>query len=84
GIRVLQEFRRLNAETLGIATIKAIKHPAGGGEAPAIDLVSKGFLTADATRENFALTQKGKDFLAIDAKPMNEESAAGEADEVAV
>ncbi len=83
-IRVLQEFRRLNAETLGIATIKAIKHPAGGGEAPAIGLVTKGFVTTDATRENFTLTEKGKDFLAIDAKPMNEESAAGDTEEVAV
>jgi len=83
-IRVLQEFRRLNAETLGIATIKAIKHPAGGGEAPAMGLATKGFVTADATRENFTLTQKGKDFLAIDPKPMNEESTPGDADEVAV
>lgn len=73
-IRVLQEFRRLNAESLPLDTIKAIKHPAGGGEAPAAGLVEKGFLGADGARENFALTQKAKDFLAIDAKPMFEES----------
>ncbi len=30
-IRVLQEFRRLNAETLSPDQIQAIKHPAGGG-----------------------------------------------------
>ena len=88
-IRVLQEFSRLNAETLPLDTIKAIKHPAGGGETPAAGLVEKDYLSADGTRENFALTQKAKDFLAIDAKPMFEEtstagSAAENADEEAV
>ena len=76
-IRVLQEFRRLNAETLPLATLTAIKHPAGGGEAPAATLVGKGFLTADA--ESFTITQKGKDFLAIDAKPLVEETSAAAA-----
>ncbi len=76
-IRVLQEFRRLNAETLPLATITALKHPAGGGEAPAVALVGKGFLTADA--ESYTVTQKGKDFLAIDAKPMFEETGAAAA-----
>lgn len=75
-IRVLQEYRRLNAETLPLATITALKHPAGGGEAPAVGLVGKGFLETDAGRENFTLTQKAKDFLAIDAKPLVEESGA--------
>ena len=75
-IRVLQEFRRLNAESLPLATITALKHPTGGGEAPAVGLVGKGFLDTDAGRENFTLTQKGKDFLAIDAKPLVEETAA--------
>ena len=75
-IRVLQEYRRLNAETLPLATITALKHPAGGGETPAVGLVGKGFLETDASRENFTLTQKAKDFLAIDAKPMVEETAA--------
>jgi hypothetical protein len=73
-MRVLQEFRRIAADTLGIAAIKAIKHPAGGGEAPAVSLVDKGYLTADASRENFTLTEKAKAFLAIDAKPTTEES----------
>ncbi|HVR38480.1 MAG TPA: hypothetical protein VMU84_05240 [Thermoanaerobaculia bacterium] len=80
-IRVLQEFRRLNTETLGLAAIKAIKHPFGGGDAPA-GLVSKGFVTTDAPGENFTLATKGKDFLAIDAKPMNED-ASGSGDEPA-
>ena len=35
-IRVLQEFRRLSAETMGVATITAIKHPIGGGDVPTI------------------------------------------------
>ena len=64
------------AESLGIATIKAIKHPAGGGEAPAFSLVDKGFLTTDAARENFTLTQKAKDFLSYDPKPEVEEAVS--------
>ena len=75
-IRVLQEFRRMAVETLGIDAIKAIKHPAGGGEAPALSLVDKGFLTADAARENFTLTGKAKDFLSYDPKPEFEEAGA--------
>jgi hypothetical protein len=70
-IRVLQEFRRLNGESLTLEQVKAIKHPAGGGEAPAAGLVEKGFLSGGG--DAFALTAKGKDFLAIDAKPMFEE-----------
>ncbi|MEO6258850.1 MAG: hypothetical protein ABIP63_00810 [Thermoanaerobaculia bacterium] len=73
-IRVLQEFRRLSAETLPLSAITAIRHPAGGGEAPALDLVGKEFLTADAPRENFSLTSKARDFLAYDPKPEFEES----------
>jgi hypothetical protein len=72
-IRVLQEFRRLNAETLTADQIKAIKHPAGGGEAPAAALVEKGYLTANA--DGFTVTQTGKDFLAVDAKPMVAETS---------
>jgi hypothetical protein len=79
-IRVLQEFRRLTVETLGIAAIKAIKHPAGGGEAPALSLVDKGFLTTDAARENFTLTQKAKEFLSYDPKPEFEEATASAED----
>ena len=75
-MRVLQEFRRLAAETLNVATIKAIKHPSGGGEAPAISLVPKGYLTADDARENFTLTQKAKDFLALEPKPEFEQDSA--------
>jgi len=75
-IRVLQEFRRLAVESLGIAAIRAIKHPAGGGEAPALSLVDKGFLTTDAARENFTLTEKAKDFLSYDPKPEFEEAGS--------
>lgn len=71
-IRVLQEFRRTNAETMTADQIKAIKHPAGGGEAPAVSLVAKGYLAASADGNGFTVTQKGKDFLAIDAVPLVE------------
>lgn len=75
-IRVLQEFRRLNAETLPLETIKAVKHPAGGGETPAVGLVAKGFVEASAPADSFTLTQKAKDFLAIEAKPAEDPAAA--------
>ena len=78
-MRVLQEFRRVAAETLPVAAIKAIKHPAGGGEAPAASLVSKGYLTADGGAENYALTEKGKEFLALDVKPEFEEAGSSDA-----
>lgn len=69
-IRVLQEYRRLNAETLSLETIRAIRIPSGeSGETAAAGLVASGYLGADDAKENFALTQKGKDFLAIEAKP---------------
>jgi hypothetical protein len=85
-IRVLQEYRRVGTESLTIAAIVAIKHPAGGGEAPALSLVDKGFLATDAARENFTLTPKAKEFLSYDPKPEFEEGAAstGETAEVAV
>jgi hypothetical protein len=70
--RVLQEFRRLNLETMTLDQIKAIKHPAGGGEAPAVGLVAKGFLETGGSPESFTLTQKAKDLLAIDPVPMVE------------
>lgn len=78
-MRVLQEYRRIAADSMPVAAIKAIKHPAGGGEAPANSLVEKGYLTVDAERQNFTLTEKAKSFLAIDAKP--EVEAAGGGDE---
>lgn len=81
-IRVLQEFRRLNTETLPLETIKALKHPAGGGEAPAVGLVAKGFLEATSPGDSFTLTQKGKDLLAIDPKPAEDPAAAGSGEEI--
>ena len=82
-IRVLQEFRRANAETMSIAAIKAIKHPFGGGEAPALTLADKGYLSADAARENFTLTPMAKEFLAYDPKPEFEEAGVAAAEESA-
>lgn len=81
-IRVLQEFRRINSETMSVDAIKAIKHPVGGGDAPAVSLVDKGYLATDAAAQNFTLTQKGKDFLALDVKPEFEAAASEEAEAV--
>lgn len=66
-IRVLQEFRRLTTETLTAEAIQAIRHPVGGGDAPATSLAAQGYLTPG--EGSFTLTQKGKDFLALDPKP---------------
>lgn len=76
---MLQEYRRLSVETLPIAQIKVLKHPSGGGEAPAFGLLEKGYLTADGAREQFTLTEKAKEFLAYDPKPLYEESGGGDA-----
>jgi hypothetical protein len=75
-MRVLQEYRRVARETLPLASIEAIKHPVGGGKAPALSLVAKGYLVADATGENFTLTEKARQFLALESKPMTDEAAA--------
>lgn len=80
-IRVLQEFRRLTAQTLSLAAINAVKHPAGGGDAPALSLVAKGYLTAEASGDNFTLTQKAVEFLALEPKPDVE--ASGDSDAAA-
>ena len=78
-IRVLQEFRRLSTDTMSLAAIKALKHPAGGGDKPALGLAAKGYLTADAGGENFVLTEKGKGFLLLDPKPYTAVTAVAEA-----
>jgi hypothetical protein len=68
-IRTLQEFRRLNAGLLTLEQIKAIKHPGGaGGEAPAATLTTKGYLAA--AEGGFSITEKGKEFISVDAKPL--------------
>ena len=59
-IRVLQEFRRIGAETMPLSAIKTIRHPTGGGEGPTVSLVSKGFLSADGTGQAFTLTEKDR------------------------
>jgi hypothetical protein len=73
-IRVLQEYRRLSAVELDLGTIQKIRHPAGGGDGPAWSLVEKGYLTPDESRDRLRLTAKAQEFLAIDARPLYEES----------
>jgi len=75
-MRVLQEYRRIKTDTLATDAIKAIKHPVGGGETPAESLVAKGFLNRDGL--SYALTEKAKEFLAIDAKPEIESDSGGD------
>lgn len=77
-IRVLQEFRRIEAETMSLGAIKSIKHPAEGGQAPAFSLVEKGYLTTDGDRQMFSLTDRAKEFLAIEAKPEVESGESAE------
>jgi hypothetical protein len=78
-IRVLQEYRRVATETLGMAAVKAIKHPAGGGEAPARSLVAKGYLMPSADGQSFSLTELAREFLSFDPKPEYEESGTSQA-----
>jgi hypothetical protein len=68
-IRVLQEFRRLRRQEMTADEISAIRHPVGGGIAPAASLVEKGMLTADEGRSRFRLTDKSGEFLKWDPKP---------------
>lgn len=75
-IRVLQEYRRIGAETMPVDAIKAIKHPVGGGDDPAKSLVTKGFLTETDAGQNFSLTEKAKEFLAFEPKPEFEEAGS--------
>jgi predicted transcriptional regulator len=44
--------------------------------------VDKGYLATDAAAQNFTLTQKGKDFLALDVKPEFEAASSEEAEAV--
>ena len=67
-MRVLQEYRRIAAETMSLDAIAAILHPTGpGGEAPAQSLAGKGYLTRGA--DGYTTTAKAQAFLVIDAKP---------------
>jgi hypothetical protein len=75
-MRVLQEYRRIGTDTLAADAIKAIKHPVGGGDAPAESLVAKGYLARDGA--SYSLSEKAKEFLAIDAKPELESDSGGE------
>ncbi|MCU1349346.1 MAG: hypothetical protein JWO56_2376 [Acidobacteria bacterium] len=83
-IRVLQEYRRVAADTLGLAAIKAIKHPVGGGEAPARSLVGKGYLAPSGDADGLTLTELAREFLSYDPKPEYEESGPSEVVEVDV
>ncbi|HEX7707700.1 MAG TPA: hypothetical protein VF701_14680 [Thermoanaerobaculia bacterium] len=67
-IRVLQEYRRMNVQALTIEAIQAIRHPTGGGEMPAVRLAAAGWLKLDESG-SYALTEKGSEFLAIEATP---------------
>ena len=75
-IRVLQEYRRLKAETLSAEQIKGIKHPAGGGDGLALALVAKGWLAADG--DGFTTTAKARELLALEPVPEFEGSAETE------
>jgi len=69
-IRVLQEFRRLAADSMTIDQIRAIKHPLGGGEAPARSLVTKGYLEGGPEEKGFTLTEKARQFLSYNPVPV--------------
>lgn len=66
-MRVLQEYRRIGTESLPQEAIAAIKHPAGDSSGLAASLAASGYVTKDES--GYALTQKARDFLAIDVKP---------------
>ena len=69
-IRVLQEYRRVEKQSLTNAEIEAIKHPAGGGLAPAHALVGKGYLTSDGSA--FHLADRASEILSFESKPYAE------------
>ena len=77
-IRVLQEFRRIGTDSLPLDAIQAIKHPAGGGVAPVDALASRGYLVFDPSASTMNLTDRGRDFLAIEVKPAAEGDRAPE------
>lgn len=68
-IRVLQEFRRVEAKSMTLEEIRKIKHPAKGGDGPALALVEKGFLTVDSSGGTFTVTALATEFLAYDPVP---------------
>ncbi|MGH9459248.1 MAG: hypothetical protein ACRD2J_16555 [Thermoanaerobaculia bacterium] len=70
-IRILQEFRRMGKSELGHGEIDAIRHPAGGGEAPLNMLITKEFVerSPDGT---YRLTSRGETFLGVDYRPLYE------------
>jgi hypothetical protein len=67
-IRVLQEFRRLGADSLDLAALAAIRHPAAPVSDPAEGLVRKGYVVPNDSG-GFQLTEKAKVFLADEPKP---------------
>ena len=71
-IRVLQEFRRFATKEMSLQQIKAIKHPVGGGEAPALSLAEKGYLIANQDRTSFTLTEKSDELLSYNPLPISE------------
>jgi len=79
-IRILQEYRRINGDSMALPAIQAIKHPTADAAALP-SLVHKGYLEADASGQTFSLTAKGKEFLSHDVKPEFEEPGAAAATE---
>jgi hypothetical protein len=75
-IRILQEFRRITVKSMTLSEIAGIRHPVGGGEAPAWALVTKGFLAADPGGASVSLTERGEEFLSYDPKPAVEGASA--------
>ena len=68
-IRILQEFRRLNAEALTLEQIRAIKHPVPAGDEPAWALVDRGLLQWSDGSGAMGLTPKGREFLSYNPEP---------------
>lgn len=66
-LRVLQEFRRLQTDSLTAVQVEAIRHPVGGGREPAVSLARKGYVVTEG--EGFRLAEKGKALLAVEPVP---------------
>jgi hypothetical protein len=73
-IRILQEFRRVGRKSMSLADLRLVRHPVGGGDAPAWALAEKGYLAAEEG-EVFSLTEQAEEFLSYDPKPMFEGSS---------
>ena len=68
-IRILQEFRRLEAEDMALATIREIKHPVAVDDAAVLELEKRGMVASSEDGSSFRLTESGETFLARPAEP---------------